>query len=230
MNIAFSALVAFVLAIPGIVFWRTLRHGVSSDEDPTLSGDVIQTIAFSLPIAVGFHLVWFWLFSFLGQLCGLVIDQTSVFVLLIGKFGKNDELLAPAIESITGNSVAIVFYFTTAGFAAYFVGSWARKLVVNRPAPMPFIDFGNWWYRLHHHHRSEFGTQVGLRMQDGTDHVGILDDFDTDANGNLTTLMLHACITSSQGSNQPPVFQLNVYIDCSKMASLSLRPAPPPPS
>lgn len=226
MNVAFPALVTFALALPGMIFWQTVRHG--SSDDPVLKGSAIESMAFSLPIACILHFVWYWLTTGIGLLVGLRVDLQSVVFLLIGRFGDKDEHLASAVSSVTDYSFCVFLYSLSLCGVAFWFGREVHRYAIRRGSAIPhFVDFGQWWYRLATAH-DEPATPVLISRKDGdslVQYLGVVDDFDINEDGELTRVLLRGCHVFV--NDVETEYYESVFVHCAFTDTIALIPAPP---
>lgn len=136
MNIAFQAVVLFVLALPGIVFRRflsvsgELRRKRAIGE--SLSESLIASGVLHAACIVGSNLV-----------CADVrVDLNSVIALASGEFGRDDAKYADTIQSITHYPLHVFAYFVACIGIAAGSGYGLRKAAqqYNRTAVIAWLD------------------------------------------------------------------------------------------
>jgi len=203
MNIAFSALVAFVLALPGIVFWRAFK--TTKNGSYLVRRSLSEEMALGLPTAAVLHAVWACIFQFSGPayLAGVRVDLPSALMLLMSKYGKDDASLAHAVDSITQHPHWVLVYFVSLGIGAYVLGRTLQTLVRERRIDrrLPLLALNPWWYllRLEDLDDDLDGVLVyALCDLQGTEceFHGLLYDFFLTEDGNLDTIVLAAASAS----------------------------------
>jgi len=116
MNIAFSAIVALVLIIPGLIFLRS-KWGDSAatgnmaalpppSPQPLSSEAAVVIIASAVLHAVWFAIVWILYL----RTANVRVAINEIGMLLIGKYGPNDARFDDALSAITSHPFMIMFY------------------------------------------------------------------------------------------------------------------------
>lgn len=111
MNIAFSAIVALAIVLPGLITVR-LRRRKSDYPIPPPPPWSIEAAAVILAATV-LHTGACALVEFLAY-CGIIsvhINLDSVLMLMVGKYGENDSAFAATISSVTQFPGYVVSYF-----------------------------------------------------------------------------------------------------------------------
>ena len=147
MNVAFPALLIFVLVLPGIILRYTYTRGFWRWLSPTSVGSLPDEIAYSVTFAIGLHLLWGPITAWFAS---LEIDPHSILVLLIGSYGHDDKFFEPAVTSVSEHPFAVVFYLLSLylmaaglGYGAHFL---VRKYKLDRKTHI--LRFRNEWYYL----------------------------------------------------------------------------------
>ena len=202
MNIAFPALLIFLLLLPGILYRYSYARGPWGWENPTSIRTVSDEIAYSAIVAVGFHVSWMLAASTLG----FRVDLASLFAFLSGNFGKDSVLLQPSVRAITEHRAAVLSYFLSLYASVAALGYGAHALVRWRQFDLRWsmLRFENdWYYRL----RGEVlgfgenepslhlpdGVYASAVVEQGTEtylYWGILEDWALDGEGDLDRLYL----------------------------------------
>lgn len=151
MNLAFQALVIFVLVLPGITLRYTYRKGLW--DRPPIVRPVSEEVAYSLIIACLIHTVF-------GPLanCLYPVDLRSIAYILIGNYGKDSARLEPTVLALVNQPFRILIYLlVTISFAAIagFASHWAiRRFRLDHR--LKFLRFDNHWHYLLSGEISEF--------------------------------------------------------------------------
>lgn len=133
MNIAFSALLAFILVIPGLVFLRVRRSRgefarfIPPSPEP-FSVEIASAIAWSIII----HGLLCAVASGLSVLVGTPRPNLiGVLMLLVGRFGDKDAELAPTLVGVAENPVSAIVYFFS-GIALAIAGGMSSGRWIDR--------------------------------------------------------------------------------------------------
>jgi len=145
MNIAFPAVLLFMLVLPGLLFRYTYQRGFFR-RSPITVPSFTEDLGFSILWAVVLHAIWLNIFS----IAGLRIDYGTLLTLLIGQFGKDQAYLTQAIQAITAGHAAITSYFLSLFVAGYLLGYGAHFLVRSQrwDRRFPLLRFSNEWHYL----------------------------------------------------------------------------------
>ncbi len=154
MNFAFSALLIFLLILPGIIFRYSYRKG--SWNSPvvfsTLPEDITQGIIWSIPI----HCIWIHLSQYPFQ---QKINLKALFIFLTGqnffvsKKPDTDYLyqaVKNSIESIDRHPEYILLYFFSIYISAWGLGYLSHEVVrfMRLDIQFKYLRFNNEWYYL----------------------------------------------------------------------------------
>lgn len=230
MELAFSALLLFILVLPGIIFRYSYSKGFGKWPIPSPTRSLSDQIAYSLVSAGLLHLLWSWFVYTLGQ----KIDLSAVVMMIMGSYGKDEEYLLPAIQSFTHYPYKIAVYFLSLYLASALLGFCLHSLVRNRKLDLKhrFLRFDNDWYYLLTGEILEFGETEGLDTPpDGVylsavinngdkDYLyrGIIRDFFFDKNGNLDRVSLilasfRLLVRNDNAQASPTIPNEQKYID-----------------
>ena len=192
MNIAFPALLIFLLFLPGFIFLTSFRktERTSLDFRPLAERTVI-----SMVVAGIFHAVWAWLYH---GICGDLPDYATTMTLLVGQRG---ELLEQAVSGAATAPGPIFGYFFSLYLGSWVMGylfrwsvvrcGWDRKGVL-----APWLRFDTpWYYLLKGFDQDADGVLVSAIVEmEGGSHLysGLLEEHYFDADGSLDRLVLTA--------------------------------------
>ncbi|HEX4143847.1 MAG TPA: hypothetical protein VHY91_09965 [Pirellulales bacterium] len=131
MNVAFSALLTFILLVPGLLFFR-VRHTLAEYEylTPLPPRPFSVEIVGASVIAAILHAICSLAGVCLSHLFKTVptVDLDSVMMFLLGKFGDKDAKLDEVIHSVTQHPFAIFTYFSCVFGLAIAAGKLSAKL------------------------------------------------------------------------------------------------------
>jgi len=218
MNFAFSALVIFVLLLPGVVLNYTYSRGFWTSSPVSIQNYTDQ-IAQALIGAIVLHFLWG---GILAQL-GYTFDLASILRLLLNSYGKDDQFFEQTIQSVTCCPNQIVLYIvssTTLAALLGYAGHWiVRSLKLDRK--IDFLRFNNDWYYLLSGEVLEFGDLKNFQdpppQIDGVffsavvqlgerDYLfrGIVADFSYDHTGQLDKIVLRFAHRRALGKDREP--------------------------
>lgn len=226
MNLAFSALVLFLLLLPGFILHYTYSRGVWRWNSPVSFQRYTDQITFAIVSAIVIHSISTLILS---SLFNVTFDWTSILRLLLNTYGNDDQFYPETIQAIGGNLDRIMLYLISLyilagslGFAAHWT---VRKLKLDRR--YKFFRFENEWYYLLSGEALEFPESnvpeedipekedelnaflaTVVQHQDGSYlYLGIVQDFSYDTNGQLShvilTSVLRRPLAKDRESDQP---------------------------
>lgn len=201
MNLAFPALLIFVLVLPGVILRYTYARGTWKWNSATSIQSLGDEIAYSVVIAGALHLLW-------GAIVSpfVSIDLQSVLTLLAGTgAGTRDDFQA-AISSATSHPYKVAWYFLSLYGASACLGYGAHSLVRWRhwDRKTRLLRFKNDWHYLLSGEILEFaelpyeaGKLDGVYLSavvkhGGGDYLyrGIVADWTLDQGGELDRILL----------------------------------------
>jgi len=194
MNIAFPALLIFLLFLPGFLLRSSFRKTEKTQLDfkPLANITVVSVL-----LALSLHALWGWGYYFL---CGNPLDYHTALTLVVGQRGEPLELsVAKAAES----SPEIFIYFFSLTVFSWFPGSSARWAIIRwrwdqHPRLGALLKFDTPWFYLFKGYGFEKGKEPELVWVsaiadlDGGAYlyIGLLEDWFFDGSGNLERLVL----------------------------------------
>lgn len=207
MNIAFPALLLFLLVLPGIALRYTYFKGLWRWNSPISIQSISDEIAYSLVWAIMLHLVWCSIVSFLGF--GKP-DLKSVLILLTGGGAGRSEGLQSAIAATVESPYRVVGYFLSLLIFSGLLGLLAhiavRSLRLDRTKKA--LRFKNEWHYLLSGEVLEFsefqpfenqgridGVYLSAIVKQGKDDIlyrGIVADWLLDSKGDLDRILLRS--------------------------------------
>jgi hypothetical protein len=177
MNVAFPALLIFILVLPGILLRYTYGRGVWRWLSPTSTTGLADEIAYSVTFAIVLHLLW----SLLARLIFKVqVDFQSVLVLLTGSYGPDNELFEPTVASIAGHPFAVITYLLSLYAFAAGLGYGAHKVVREQKLDRKtrLLRFRNEWYYLLSGEVLEWREFAEARQAAGAPPINFEEDID----------------------------------------------------
>jgi hypothetical protein len=166
MNLAFPALFAVLIVLPGILLRYTYLRGAWGANSPFVMSSITDEVAYGLFFAAALHLFWATLLS----LFGLHIDFSSALMLLIGVFGANSSHFDSALAAATTHPYQIALYFMGLFTLSLAVGYGGHSLVRHSRLDIryPILRFRNDWHYLMSGEISQFPQHGGnVRPVDG---------------------------------------------------------------
>lgn len=205
MNIAFPALLLFLLVLPGITLRYTYLKGFWGWNSPVSFQSISDEVAFSLAWAAILHLIWCYLVNVLGF--GKP-DLRSILVLLVGGGAARSEDLQLAITATVESPLRVAGYFLSILLFSGLVGLLAHIAVrawrLDRKTRA--LRFKNEWHYLLSGEVLEFsefqpferegivdGVYLSAIVKHGKSDVlyrGIVADWLLDAKGDLDRILL----------------------------------------
>jgi hypothetical protein len=205
MNIAFPALLLFLLVLPGIALRYTYLKGFWRWNSPVSIQSISDEVAYSLVWAAILHVVWCSTVSVLGF--GKP-DLRSVLVLLIGGGAGRSEELQSAITATVASPFRVVGYFLSillfSGLLGLIAHISVRKWRLDRKTKA--LRFKNEWHYLLSGEVLEFsefqpyerqgivdGVYLSAIVKHGKNDVlyrGIVADWLLDSKGDLDRILL----------------------------------------
>ncbi len=176
MELAFTAFLIFLLALPGILYRAAYQSGWDRRKIPNPSPPAIEQVGRSFGAALLAHTLWYlaseWIFLpflsvFWPQLRDTDIHLESVPLLLLGQYGENSAKLQEVLNSflLPPYPQLVLLYFGSLCAAAWLLGLWLYALVRRRHLDytVPRLRFDNeWFYRFY-----PFPSQVPLDDDSG---------------------------------------------------------------
>ncbi len=193
MNIAFSAVLVFILVLPGLLFRYTYQRGFFR-RSPVTVPSFAEDLAFSVLWAGLLHTLWLNLFA----LFGLRLEYGPLLALLVGQFGRDQIYLDDAVLALQTAHAAITFYFLSLFAAGYGMG-YAFHALVRRQRwdrTTRAFRFPNEWYYLFSGEEADVDepnvyVTVLLELKEGTYlYRGILQAWYFDRQGSLERIVL----------------------------------------
>ncbi len=205
MNIAFPALLLFLLVLPGIALRYTYLKGFWRWNSPISIQSISDEVAYSLVWAIMLHLVWCSIVSVFGF--GKP-DLRSVLILLTGGGSGRSEDLQSAIAATVETPYRVVGYFLSLLLFSGLLGLLAhiaiRSWRLDRKTKA--LRFKNEWHYLLSGEVLEFseflpfehqgiidGVYLSAIVKHGKDDIlyrGIVADWLLDSKGNLDRILL----------------------------------------
>ena len=142
MNIAFPALLVFLLALPGIILRSSYREW--GWRFPVYRLPIGEEVAKSLFSAAALNAVW----CALVQCFGYRVVFKDVLILFVGGTGLPPNLWEQRLTAVADHSIPIAAYFLTLYLGAGILGFVGRQLVRNLRLDLryPLIRFDNFWH------------------------------------------------------------------------------------
>lgn len=142
MNIAFPALLVFLLALPGIILRSSYREW--GWRFPVYRLPIGEEVAKSLFSAAALNAVW----CALVQCFGYRVVFRDVLILFVGGTGLPSNLWEQRLTAIADYSIPIAAYFLTLYLGAGILGFIGRQLVrkLHLDWRYPLIRFDNFWH------------------------------------------------------------------------------------
>jgi hypothetical protein len=202
MNIAFPALLIFVLVLPGAIFRYTYARGSWGWSSPVSFRSVSDELAYSVIFAAGLHFLWLAIASRRGYQA----DFHSLLALLIGNFGSVGQRYESSLGSIASHPMEIGTYQLSLFAVAAIAGRLAHRFIRRTKLDLltQIFRFKNEWYYLLRGEILSFRERtIAAREIDGVflsavvDHGkesylyrGLVEDWSFDVNGELDTIRL----------------------------------------
>lgn len=198
MNIAFPALILFLIALPGVLLRYTYSRGLW--RSPRSLGRATEEVVYGMTLAIFLHGLWI----ALSDMLGMKVDLEAVVYFMSGSYGyqqefnKNAALIANSLYAILGYFGTLFVFSVVAGFATH-------GLVRSSKADRKFkwLRFKNPWYYLLTAEITEFlGHGVSRQIDgvvicaiiklDGENYLyrGLVRDFYYDRHGDLDRIIL----------------------------------------
>lgn len=147
MNVAFSAVLLFILVLPGFLFRYTYARGGRRWDNPFAVQALSDEIPYSIFAAAVLHLVYA---SFIVHVLHIGIDLRSVFLLLIANFGKDSIALEHVVNSVVGHPYKIFFYFFILNLLSGGMGYLTHGFIRSRRWDIRYssLRYNDEWYYL----------------------------------------------------------------------------------
>jgi hypothetical protein len=202
MNLAFPALLIFILVLPGVIYRYSYARGPWGWASPVSIRTISDELAYSVMVAVGLHAVWTTLASCLGY----EVDYLALLAFLTGNFGKDSQLFGSSVLAFSDHKVAVAAYFVSLAAAAGGIGVGAHAAVrkLGLDLRTSWFRFENTWHYLLTGELLGFdvaiasvdlpdGVYVSAVVEQGKEchlYWGFLSDFTFDTAGSLERLLL----------------------------------------
>jgi hypothetical protein len=146
MNLAFPALLIFILVLPGVIYRYSYARGPWGWASPVSIRTISDELAYSVMVAVGLHAVWTTLASCLGY----EVDYLALLAFLTGNFGKDSQLFGSSVLAFSDHKVAVAAYFVSLAAAAGGIGVGAHAAVrkLGLDLRTSWFRFENTWHYL----------------------------------------------------------------------------------
>ena len=190
MNIAFPALIIFLIIFPGFIFRKAyyLQEDNYTDYTPFATKTINAILT-----SIVFNCIWL----ALSYLTSYRVDFTALLALLTG---QNGVLFQVIVTNISKNITGIFIYFLSMFAVAWFSGILLRILVAKYKLDLKysFLKINNPWFYIfkgytHPDKMKIIGSIIVATVATGDVnylYIGILSAFDLDAQGNLKTVRL----------------------------------------
>jgi hypothetical protein len=173
VNLAFPAVLFFLLALPGIVAVRA--YFVGTKDSPTVRSSLPDQLAWGIPVAALFHVIWMPLGSWIGAWCDVpAIHLPTVLRLLAGSHALDDSVVRIA----TAHPLASFLYFFSITVGAFVAGLGAHQVIrrFGLDHRYAFFRFDSPWFYLLSGERAAFPEAAdSLAMDWGTWETGKID-------------------------------------------------------
>ncbi|RQW83309.1 MAG: hypothetical protein EHM79_16470 [Geobacter sp.] len=192
MNIAFPALLVFLIILPGFIF----RHSFKLSEKAIIDQTPFAT-AFvkGVVLAALLHLPWVAIASRIGY----PVDYNALLMLLASP--QRENALLPVINAVAYHFNIIIFYFVSLYLASALLGVLLRYLVVQfkldkRSYIGPLVKFDTPWYYLFNGYQENFdidGVVVSAIVEIDKNpylYTGLLKEYFFAPDGTLDRLVL----------------------------------------
>jgi hypothetical protein len=146
MNIAFSAILAFALLLPGLIYLSAYQNGIRSWISLDGGNSLARNIAGALIASLLLHYAWIGVAARLGY----AIDFQALLIFLTGYSEEKSLLFANAIKSAASSSQQIAWYFLTLYLAAAILGFFSNLIVawLGLDGLIPLLRQRNHWSYL----------------------------------------------------------------------------------
>lgn len=202
MNLAFQALLFFLLLLPGLLLrsnynGRIAKELVLPQNYPPFSREAIRVLIY----AVLLNVLWVVLSNVIGQWNGYYVDLKSVQFLLMGDY-SDTQMQQRAINSVTDHPIKVFLYFFSLYVFSTYFGFKLHKTIreYGLDKKCKFFRFNNQWHYLLTGEIMEFPeteenpTEVDFvfvsAVVDSYLYVGTVADYELDGRGNLARLIL----------------------------------------
>ncbi|ABQ28078.1 hypothetical protein [Geotalea uraniireducens] len=204
MNIAFPALLVFLIILPGFIFRFSFRISEKTviDQTPFATAFVKGVI-----IAGFFHLPWSWIASLIGH----PIDYNALLMLLASP--QRESALVTIIANVADDFPIIILYFISLFIFAAALGTLLRSLVVKFKLDRneligPFVKFDTPWYYLFSGYHEAFesdGVVVSAIVEiDKTGYIytGLLKEYFFAPDGALERIVIEMAMRRPLSNNK----------------------------
>ncbi len=192
MNIAFPALLVFLIILPGFIFYHSFKLSEKTTIDQT---PFATTFVIGVVLAALLHLPWI----AVADRIGYRADYNALLMLLASP--QRDNALVPVINAAAYNFGRIIFYFVSLYIASWLLGLFLRYLVVQfkldkRAYIGPLVKFDTPWYYLFNGYHEDFevdGVVVSAIVEIDKNpylYTGLLKEYYFAPDGTLDRLVL----------------------------------------
>lgn len=206
MNIAFQALLLFLLILPGLILRSTYNGRISKElvlpeNYPPFSREAVRIFLFSVTL----NSLWVALVNVVCSPWGISVDLSSVMYMLFGDYGDVSQE-KNAIQSVVHEPLLPLFYFLSLYLFSMIVGLWSHRIIRAKglDKKFNFFRFNNEWHYLLTGEIREFidvfdeprkvdavlvsaVVEIGGK---GVLYAGIVADYKLDGKGGLKHLIL----------------------------------------
>jgi hypothetical protein len=144
MNFAFSALLIFLLLLPGAIFNYSYTSGWWKSNSPVSFQTTADLVAQSAISALVLNFAW----SSLLTLLGVQFDWTALLRLLINLYGKDNVMFEETLRALTLYPANVILYLLSLYLIAALLGAGGYKFVrwLRLDWKSEFFRFKNKWY------------------------------------------------------------------------------------
>ena len=136
MNIAFSAVLILLLALPGVIFQKASSLAGRFRAQRSIHDELVQSVG-AAAIA---HAIWIPFFNLCGWFFSIRVDLNAAARLLLGQYGQQGSLLQETVQAVVGYPYFILLYFISICFCCHWAGMSWRKFLQSQTEG-PIADF-----------------------------------------------------------------------------------------
>lgn len=202
MNVAFQALLLFILILPGLLL-RSKYNGRIAKELvlPQNYTPFSREAIIILISAVLLNFLWILIANSIGHWFGFNVDLNSVMYLLMGDY-RDPKLQELAIHAVTNQPIKVAIYFLTLYFFSMYLGYKLHTVIRKNGLDKKYklFRFNNQWHYLLTGEIMEFPdmndnpTEVDFvsvsAVVDSYLYIGNVADYELDGQGKLARLTL----------------------------------------